>query len=80
MERRTKRVRIAVAIDSDGEWNAVGWGGASGSDYASSEYAARDPMDDAAVLHWIEADVPIPPPPVVVEPETIAGTVDGVGG
>jgi hypothetical protein len=58
---RTIRVRIAVAIDSGGEWNANGWGGA-GEPYSPDAMAmARECVGADAAVYWIEADLPVPP-------------------
>lgn len=56
MTNPTVRVRVAVAVDAEGEWYAF----AAKSDGIASEHAR---------LTWIEADIPLPPSPAVVEGE-----------
>jgi hypothetical protein len=58
---RTVRVRIAVAVSPDGDWNAAGHSGGGGSAMA---VVALQSMYDARVT-WVEADVPLPVPAVV---------------
>ena len=57
---KTIRVRIAVAIDSGGEWNANGWGGAGEPYSPQAEAMAREAVGGDAAVHWIEADLPVP--------------------
>ena len=54
---RKVKVKIAVAIDSDGDWNAVG----------RAEQDEREVMDIAslivytnAALYWVEAELEVP--------------------
>lgn len=77
-KQKTKRVRIAVAIDEHGNFRAVGWTPhpATGSlaELDMKEEAHDLFMDNAhggTMCHiiWVEADIPIP------EPVTIQGTV-----
>lgn len=68
----TVRCRIAVGIDSDGEWGAYG-----GNEFDSDDDLRRDIADQCSrypwqVIHIIEADVPLPQR---VEPEVIQGRV-----
>lgn len=58
MSERTVRVRIAVAVQPDGGWNAAGW--EDGSDNEKLD-AALQPMTNNAAHVWIEAEVPVPP-------------------
>lgn len=67
-EQRTVRVRIAVAVDTHGQWAAY----ASDNVVASgSERKVKRELGLAAgdefLLSWIEADVPLPAPPAVIE-------------
>lgn len=66
-ERKTVRVRIAVAVDEDGEWDC-----ADEARLAVLFLCDEQLFDSEAKHHvvWIEADVPIP------TTETIEGTVD----
>lgn len=57
---RSRRVRIAVCITPDGEsWYAVG---ANGTEHDDAEAAnqASEYMPPSAVVHFIEADIPLP--------------------
>jgi hypothetical protein len=70
-----KRVRVAVWIDSEGDYFASG--GSRFNERNSAEDDARECYEndmgrDGVTLYWIEADVPIPETPV---PETIEGKV-----
>lgn len=53
------RVRVAVAIDGEGRWNASGWSAALGDD---ARDVAVDGLegDGGYIVHHIEADVPLP--------------------
>lgn len=64
---KTVKVRIAVAVDSDGDWSASGWKGAR--DYHAMGTAV-DGVGDNASRYWITAELPIPEAP------TIAGSVE----
>ena len=61
MVQKTIRVRIAVCVAPDGEWNSAGWSGAHGQN-KDEELAsmAIDPMPVAVSVHFIEADIPLP--------------------
>jgi hypothetical protein len=71
-DRKTVRVRIALAVDSKGRWSACGWVGDSGR-LDDEEYAghAQESLDSGLdqLVHFIEADVPLP------TSETIQGEV-----
>lgn len=62
---RTVRVRIAVATWSDGEWTSAR-AYAGGSDEAALK---RLYAGEGHRVSWVEADVPLPEPPAVVEGE-----------
>ena len=51
------KVRVAVAVDPDGEWNAVGWAGGSDKERLA---AARDLVGDGEACYWLEATVAVP--------------------
>lgn len=51
------KVRIAVAVDADGDWNAVGCRALS--DEKAAGYAA-DTISDPYHVRFVEADVPLP--------------------
>ncbi len=54
----TKRVRILVAIDSDGKWVSAGYDYGNGSD--PKGWIMLDVLGPAVAYRWVEADVPIP--------------------
>ena len=63
------RVRIAVAVGDNGEWNAIGFNLVEHDD-AELAGCALDPLDAAeVVVHWVEAWLPVPEG-VTVEGET----------
>lgn len=54
---KTIKVRIACAVDSNGKWCSMGW---SNEEDAMLEMSSLEHVDDYAVVHWIEAEVPVP--------------------
>lgn len=54
------RVRIAVAVDAGGEWNANGWGGADASYDEEAMSLACESVGTNAARYWIEAEVRVP--------------------
>lgn len=64
------KVRIALAIDSNGKWMAVGWKHATNDEMMDN---AIDGMDSGERRYFIEAEVEAPEPPTVVQ-----GTVSEV--
>ncbi len=73
----TIRVRIAVAIDSGGEWNANGWGGLDKPYAPDAMGMARQCVGDDAAHYWIEAELPIPKSGTHADPESVVGEVQG---
>ena len=71
---KTKRVRIAVAMNSDGVWCASGMAGESDKTaILNSRYEVQDVEgDEHALITFIEADIPIPEHH---ESETVEGEV-----
>lgn len=74
-ERKTVRVRIAVVVDESGDWSAAGSGGL---DWATDDPTSVDEAHEAGVapdgaVRFVEADVPLPVPAVVVEGEVSCG-------
>ena len=53
------KIKIAVAVDKDGNWSARGWGKHNGS---SSEEDAMDICVDSDTIarYWVEAEIEIP--------------------
>ncbi len=54
---RTVRVRIAVAVDDDGDWQA--FGGSGYADHKLSEYV-KARVGQQHSMHWVEAELPVP--------------------
>lgn len=72
--KRTIRVRIAVAVDDRGWWNAEGWGhheSEKPSDGVLAGAARRALLNRASVVHFVEVELPVP------ESETFQGAVVG---
>ena len=67
---KTVTVRIAVAIDPHGEWNAVGTNAIDDDDAMN---LAIDGVKAGEARYWVTAALPIP------EPQEIAGTVETAG-
>jgi hypothetical protein len=55
--KRTVRVRVAVAVDTQGEWNAAGW--SSGTEDERMEIAC-DNVQPGEARYWLEANLPLP--------------------
>jgi len=53
------RVRIAVAVDAKGNWNAAGWGRPVAKEQEAMDIAV-DGVDDGEVRYWVEADLIVP--------------------
>lgn len=56
------KVRIAVAVDSGGDWNSAGWG--SGSDEDKMGIACETVANGEA-RYWLEAELDVPEAKVV---------------
>ena len=54
----TVRVRIAAAVNPDGEWNACGWSGTASDDDKMS--LCVDPLAAGEKRYWLEAELEIP--------------------
>lgn len=65
---RTKRVRIAVAVDRNGFWNCYG---CEGSPDDEAMELAVEGVDHGESRHFITADVPLPD-----DPAEIVGVVE----
>ncbi len=65
-EPKTVNVRIAVAVDKNGEWRANGWNGDDGSAMGR----ATDWLEIGVRCYWVTATLPIP------EAQEIAGKVE----
>jgi hypothetical protein len=55
---KTVKVRIAVAVDPEGNWNSCGWSDAP-SDKSMTDIAA-DMVGDGEAHFWLTAELPIP--------------------
>lgn len=66
---KTVKVRIAVAIEPDGDWASAGWGPNEKDAVLATD--ALFNVDRAAVLRWVTADVPLP-----VDGDDIVGEVE----
>ena len=66
---KTVKVRIAVAVDAEGNWAAYGFVGAS-EKVAMAGVAQRLPWGKAEASHWLTAELPVP------EAQEIAATVE----
>jgi hypothetical protein len=63
---RTVQVRIAVAVDPEGNWHASGWSGENGTPVGreAMEIAASE-VRSGGGHYWVEARLPIPETPSV---------------
>jgi hypothetical protein len=75
----TIRVRIAVAVDAGGEWNANGWGGRDRPFDPEAMSMARHSVGENAAQYWIEAELPVPGSRAPQGPVTIDGEVSSAG-
>jgi hypothetical protein len=53
---KTIKVRIALVINSEGEWSASGWDGMEDFDEAELDLGG----DHAEARYWIECEIPVP--------------------
>ena len=60
---KTVQVRIAVAVDEDGDWHAIGSNG--WDDSLSKAEAAHGWGSGQKALTWLTAELPIPAPQTV---------------
>lgn len=60
---KTVKVRIAVAVDSSGEWNA--YGGSGGMSDADQMDLCVEPLAQGEARYWLEADLVIPKVPTI---------------
>ena len=55
------KIRVAVAIDATGDWNACGWGGPASTSKDSEKMGlAVDGVDDGEARYWLEAEIDLP--------------------
>ncbi len=62
---KTVKVRIAVAVDPSGRWNASGWLTRDGKNAEGEAMdIAIDGVNEGEAKYWVEAELPIPEPQV----------------
>ena len=66
----TVKVRIAVAVTPEGEWNACGWSGAESDDYKMS--VCVDSLASGEKRYWLEVELEVPSVDVVQASVTAA--------
>ena len=69
---KTVKVRIAVAVDPDGNWNASGWRKPDGK--PAEEEAmdiAIEAVEEGEARYWIEAELLLPEPEVYKHDDVI---------
>lgn len=75
---KTKTVRIAVAVNDSGQWNAAGWEidvtPSPEETVKNCAFSGLDAESDREHLVWITAEIPIPE---VAEVEALAVEVSG---
>ena len=54
----TVKVRIAVAVDAKGNWNAVGFSGSKND--ADKMELCVEVLDDGEARYWLEAELKLP--------------------
>lgn len=54
---KTVRVKVAVAVDPTGNWNASGW---RDGDDIEKMGTAFDPLEPGEARYWLTAELPIP--------------------
>jgi len=67
----TIKVRIAVAVDPKGQWNAVGWSTAPSDDDMSD--LALEGVGEGERIYWLTAELDVP---ARFAPEDIPASVD----
>lgn len=61
---KTVKVKIAVAVDTDGEWNSSGWSPINESDDLFIFLACKS-MSEKAQVYWLTAELPVPENPTI---------------
>lgn len=67
----TVKVRIAVAVDPDGDWNACGWSSATDK---TARDLATETVGEGEAVYWLEAELPVPATQVVQATVTLEPT------
>lgn len=60
----TVKVRIAVAVAPNGEWNAMGWSSGEASDSEKMSLCIET-IDPGEARYWLEAELDVPEAPTV---------------
>ena len=58
------KVRIAVAVGTNGEWNAMGWSSGETSDSEKMSLCV-EVIDSGEARYWLEAELDVPEAPTV---------------
>jgi hypothetical protein len=68
------KVRVAVAIDADGNWSASGWGNENGiqDEAAARDIAIGSTEKDPYKVYWLTAELDIP----TIEDSTVFANVE----
>lgn len=68
------KVRIALAIDSTGQWNSMGYGNVNQLPVEDRELMelAVDSVSEGERRYWVEVDIDLPQPSV----ETVTGCAE----
>lgn len=61
---KTVKVRVALAVDPEGDWYAVGWSPPRGEPVSDREKmaAATEMVGEDEARYWLTAEVPVPTP------------------
>lgn len=65
--KKRVRVRIAVAVDENGDWSSAGWGAKNKRPTPNDDDLADIALDNVLgrnkCIHWVEAYIPLPVQP-----------------
>lgn len=67
---QTVKVKIAVAVDSTGNWNACGWRNAPSD--AEKMALCVEPLNDGEARYWLEAELSLPEHQIVAPIVSVA--------
>ena len=68
---KTVRVRIAVAVDPNGEWNASGWNSLTDKYDDVAMGIALEGVGEGEARYWIEAELPLPTGAATVQADIV---------
>ncbi len=66
-----QKIRIAVAINSSGQWNCAGWSNAKNNDICDMALEGLQNEDRMEKIYFVEAEIEVPSS----EPTVVKGTV-----